>query len=177
MFENVIRTSLEPCYSDFWLSSDMENLAFIFEYCEKYVKEDFGKKICARKFINAFMRSVCRFQMELGHPRLITQAGQDTVDMFILNDCKGNLEPFLLEKNEEKEYFEPYSLYWCGEMYAYLHWYYKLKSYYLIDELFPLDTMLALYKTGHEISRENFIEKVDNKVKTWIKENPEKAKN
>lgn len=163
MFENVIRTSDDDCYHDLLLPNDMENMGFIFEYCYDYVKEDFEVEIDKLKFLNSFMLSVCRFQMELGHPRLITQAGRDTIYMFVTNDCKGDVSSFLKTKDTNNDFFE-YQLYWVGETYAYLHWYYKMPSYEILKRL-PLEDMLRLYFVGHEISRENFIEKTASRFK------------
>ena len=33
------------CYDDWWLAKDMENMGYLFEYCDKYCKEIYGVNI------------------------------------------------------------------------------------------------------------------------------------
>ena len=61
------------CYDEFWLSKDMENMGYFFEYCDIYCKEileDDKIVLDKEKFIEAFMKSDCRALMEVGHMQL-----------------------------------------------------------------------------------------------------------
>lgn len=75
------------CYDEWWLRKDMENMGYIFEYCDKYCKDLFNVKIDKKKFLNAFMVSRFRYTMETGHERMLSQAGRDSVKMFVNVDC------------------------------------------------------------------------------------------
>ena len=79
-------------YDSWWLRKDMENMGYIFEYCDKYCKQLFHVDIDKKKFLNAFMVSKFRLEMETGHERLLSQSAQDSVKMFINVDCNGNIE-------------------------------------------------------------------------------------
>lgn len=81
-------------YDKWWLHQDMENMGYLFEYCDKYCKELFGISIDKHKFLNKFLSSNIRYEMDTGHPMLLSQAAKDTVDKFITVDCAGNTEEF-----------------------------------------------------------------------------------
>lgn len=59
------------CYGKWWLRKDMENMGYIFEYCDKYCKSLFGVDIDKLNFLNAFMVSNLRLEMETGHESYI----------------------------------------------------------------------------------------------------------
>ncbi len=148
------------CYDEFWLSKDMENMGYFFEYCDIYCKEILeGDKIVLdkEKFIEAFMKSDCRALMEAGHPTLLSQAAYDTVRDFIQVDNNYDIEMFRL-KGRQPEY-KHMQLYWAGWMYAYIHFMSKERSRTIIEKL-PLKEMLIDYKLGHEMSKETYYEKI-----------------
>lgn len=147
-------------YDEWWLSRDMDNMAYIFEYSEKYCKKIYGVDIDQEKFINEFMRSNIRYEMETGHPMLLSESAQDSVEKFINVDNLGNIDKF--KRRGKKQYYNDHQLYWIGWMYAYLHYEEDILSRDLI-ELLPLDVMLHDYYLGHEVSRENY----HNRIK-WV---------
>lgn len=50
-------------------------------------------------------------------------------------------------------------LYWISWIYAYIHFMSKERSRIIIDK-FPIKEMLIDYKVGHEVSKENYYEKI-----------------
>lgn len=146
------------CYDKFFLRKDMENMGYLFEYCNKYCKELFNVDIDELKFLNAFMKSKCRYTMETGHERLLSQAAVDTVEMFIKVDCDGDAKQFERTSNSQYD-FCYHQLYWVGMMYAYMHYRADMLSKDLI-KLFPLDLMLEHYYLGHEMSREAYFDHI-----------------
>ncbi len=148
------------CYDEFWLSKDMENMGYFFEYCDEYCKEilkDYTFVLDKEKFIESFMKSDCRALMEVGHPTLLSQAAYDTVKNFIQVDNNNDIKTFQL-KGEQPEY-EHMQLYWVGWMYAYIHYRSKERSKSIIEKL-PLKEMLIDYKIGHEMSKETYYRKI-----------------
>ena len=130
-----------------WLRKDMENIGYIFEYC----LELYNVKIDRIKFVNKFMSSKFRREMETGHPRMLSQAAYDSVKMFIDVDCDGDYEQFRIDKKEPKSAYR--QLYWVGWMYAYLHFRNHIYSNLLVRVL-PVEFMLNEYWVGHEMSKE-----------------------
>ena len=139
------------------------NQGSFFEYCDKYCKEileDNTFVLDKERFIEAFMKSDCRALMELGHPTLLSQAAYDTVKNFIQVDNNNDFEAFRL-KGGQSEY-KHMQLYWTGWMYAYIHFMSKVCSKTIIEKL-PLKEMLIDYKTGHEMSKETYYKKIEEK--------------
>lgn len=150
------------CYDEFWLSKDMENMGYFFEYCDGYCKEildDNDFTLDKEKFIEAFMKSDCRALMEIGHPTLLSQAAYDTVKKFIEIDNKNDIEEFRL-KGKPTDY-KPMQLYWAGWMYAYIHFMSRERSKTIIEKL-PLKEILLDYKTSHEMSKEAYYRKTEH---------------
>ena len=143
------------CYDEWWLPRDMENMGYIFEYCDKYCKELFNVEIDKYKFLDTFMRSEIRKQMESGHPMLLSQSGRDTVRKFVLVDLDENLDIY---KGESKNIIEN-QWYWVGWIYAYIHYKSKLSSKKIVNRL-PLKKMLKMYYLGHEQSKETFYDRL-----------------
>ena len=142
------------CYDEYWLSKDMENMGYIFEYCDEYCKEileDKGFILDKEKFIESFMKSDCRALMEIGHPTLLSQAAYDTVKNFIEIDNDNDIETFRLR--EKTANYKHMQLYWAGWMYAYIHFRSRVRSKIIIEKL-PLREILIDYKAGHEMSKE-----------------------
>ena len=81
-------------YDKFWLYKDMENMGYIFEYCDNYCKKLFDKDVNKVDFIKAFMNSKCRYEMETGHPTLLSHSAYDTVEDFVEVDLDGKLDKF-----------------------------------------------------------------------------------
>ena len=143
------------CYDDWWLPRDLENMGYIFEYCDKYCKELFDVEIDKYKFLDTFMRSELRKQMESGHPMLLSQSGRDTVRKFVLVDLDGNLDIY---KGKSQNIIEN-QWYWVGWIYAYIHYKSKLSSKKIVNKL-PLKKMLKMYYLGHEQSKETFYDRL-----------------
>lgn len=147
------------CYDEFWLSKDMENMGYFFEYCDEYCKEileDKGFILDKEKFIESFMKSDCRALMEIGHPTLLSQAAYDTVKNFIEIDNDNDIETFRLR--EKTANYKHMQLYWAGWMYAYIHFRSRVRSKIIIEKL-PLREILIDYKAGHEMSKETYYRK------------------
>ena len=143
------------CYDEWWLPRDMENMGYIFEYCDKYCKELFDVEIDKYKFLDTFMRSEIRKQMESGHPMLLSQSGRDTVRKFVLVDLDGNLDIY---KGKSQNIIEN-QWYWVGWIYAYIHYKSKLSSKKIVNRL-TLKKILKMYYLGHEQSKETFYERL-----------------
>ena len=43
------------CYDEWWLPRDMENMSYIFEYCDSYCKQLYGLEIDKNIFLNSFV--------------------------------------------------------------------------------------------------------------------------
>ena len=146
------RPATDNCYNEWWLRVDMENMAYLFEYCDKYCKQLFNIEIDKLKFLNAFMTSRFRYTMETGHERLLSQSAIDSVKMFGNVDCDGDLRPFKKDKNTSHNYVY-HQMYWVGWMYAYLHFKEDILSADLV-KILPIETMLEHYYLGHEMDKE-----------------------
>lgn len=83
------------CYDKWWLSKDMENMGYIFEYCEDYCHDLFNINISPESFIKEFMNSVCRREMETGHLKLLSQSALDTVEDFVTLELKQDYSKFI----------------------------------------------------------------------------------
>lgn len=151
-------------YDKWWLHQDMENMGYLFEYCDKYCKELFNIDIDKHKFLNKFMNSNIRYEMETGHPMLLSQAAKDTVEKFITVDCDNNTSIFRGYTNKDDYWFNQF--YWVGWMYAYLHYEEDILSRDLV-KILPLDTMLQQYHLGHEVSLENYHDRVKYLFEEW----------
>ena len=154
------------CYDECWLRKDMENMGYLFEYCDKYFRDTYNIEVDKKKFINTFMRSRFRVEMERGHERMLSQSALDSLKMFISVDCQGNAEQFKQQPSSssnptevDEQSYAYHQFYWVGWMYAYLHFREKISSKRLI-KLLPLDLMLEHYHLGHEMSKEVYYEHI-----------------
>lgn len=151
------------CYDKFWLYRDMDNMAYIFEYCEVYCNEIYGvKHIDKIKFLDAFMRSRFRKEMEQGQPRFLSQAAYDSIKMWVDVDYNKDLTPFIVQ---EEQMFREKQLYWIGWIYAFIHYKSKLSSKTIVNKL-PIEDMLNRYYLGHEMSKETFYNHIKDGLKT-----------
>ncbi len=158
----VMAQNLEEfiCYDEFWLGKDMENMGYLFEYCEEYCREileDGQFHLDKEMFIESFMKSDCRALMEIGHPTLLSQAAYDTARDFIEVDNNKEMTGFRLT-GKPRDYARN-QLYWVGWMYAYIHFESKKRSKEIIEKL-PLHEILTDYKIGHEMSKEAYYSKI-----------------
>ena len=143
-------------YDKWWLPKDMENMGFLFEYCDKYCLELYNIKINKIKLLTAFMKSRFRRQMELGHPRLLSQSAKDSLRQWIEVDYDSNLSEFVEYESEEPNCeYEYNQFYWVGWIYAYLHYRTGLSSKTIVSRL-PIEEMLNHYHLGHEMSKEAY---------------------
>lgn len=146
-------------YDKFWLDSDMSNMGHMFEYCDQFALRNYGvRNFDKLKFINDFMNSPIRKKMELGHPRLISQAAEDTFILYIDVDLKRNISRYNLGEQKPQR-FRQDELYWVGWFYAYAHYRADMKSCDLIKKL-PLNFMLRQYHLGHEMGVDVFYDKI-----------------
>lgn len=146
-------------YDKFWLERDMENMGHMFEYCSKYSREQYNiSNFNKTKFINDFMRSPIRREMEMGQPRLVSQAAYDTFILYIDVDLNGDIERYNLGHRKPQN-FRHNELYWVGWVYAYVHYEADMRSKDVIERL-PLDFMLQQYHLGHEMDLSVFYDKI-----------------
>lgn len=157
-------------YYDYWLSKDMENMGYLFEYCDTFCHQYLEKQgettlLCKYvdrdKFLNTFMCSKMRLEMEDNHPKLLSQAAIDSFFLYIEVDCKGDIEQFLTDT-------EPASLpknmyYWVGWAYSYIHHQADIHFKDLVS-LLPLNYMLENYHVGHEMDISIFYDKVKERL-------------
>lgn len=152
----------DVCYDEFWLPSDLENMGYIFEYCDYFCKKLFDTNIDKIKFLTDFMKSKCRHEMEIGHPQLLSQAAEDTVEDYVKVDLNTvNLKKYASNKNYD-DYAEN-QFYWVGMMYAYIHYMTKKPSKWIVEKM-PIESMLEEYYTGHQMSEDAYF----NKIKDYI---------
>lgn len=150
------------CYDEWWLPKDMENMGFIFEYCDLYCRDAYGAEIEKISFLEAFMKSKLREEMETGHPQLLSESARDTVEKFIEVDCDSDIDRFLTDTDVNKEYAHD-QFYWIGWMYAYLHFRSKLPSSGIVRILSVKD-MLQQYYLGHEMDKETYYRSIHDRL-------------
>lgn len=149
----------DECYDEWWLSKDMENMGYIFEYCVKYCIELYNVYIDKKRFLNDFMCSNIRREMETGHPRLLSQSAFDTIKAFVKYEKRNRIEQYKSGDFNEYEEYGFNQFYWVGWMYAYIHFCTKLSSRNIIARI-SLDEMLDLYYLGHEMDKTVFFEHI-----------------
>lgn len=149
------------CYENYWLDKDMENMGYLFEYCEKYCRQlyDNNIKLDKIKFLTNFMKSDIRKLMDIGWPNLISQAAIDSCRKFIEVDNQGSLEEYRLLPDKKQVKYKHSQLYWVGWIYAYIHFTSKKLSKDIVEKL-PIKEMLIDYKCGHEMSKEVYYDKI-----------------
>lgn len=140
------------CYDRFWLSTDMINMGNIFGYCHEDCMEFYGIMIDKAKFLEAFMRSNIRKEMENGQETLLTYASRIVVKKFIEVDNNGNYKQF---KGKYNDKFTNRDWYWVGETYAYIHYMTEKTSRKMV-ELLPIDEMIKMYEIGKNKEKEEF---------------------
>lgn len=146
-------------YDEYWLRWDMQNMGCLFEFSTKYCLAKYKyADFDVLKFMNKFMRSRFRREMETGHPKLLSQAALDSFVDFIEVDMNGNIGEFI-PKQPLKYNFADRQLYWVGWAYAYIHYTADIYSSELVEKL-PVDFMLEQYHLGHEMDIAVFYDKV-----------------
>lgn len=153
---------MNECYDEWWLPKDMERMGYMFEYCDTECLNRYNTKIDKIKLMTAFMNSDFRELMEQGHPKFLSQASTDSLKQWIQTDYNNDIEEFVTKKDLE---FEHNQMYWVGWIYAYIHFASKLPSKELVKAL-PIETMIEQYYTGHEVSKENYYDKIKDIITT-----------
>ena len=146
------------CYDDWWLAKDMENMGYLFEYCDKYCKEIYGVNIDKIKLLTVFMCSDFRKEMEVGHPKFLSQAAKDSLVQWLRVDYNNNLSLFV-NRNKKKVDYADKQFYWIGWIYGYIHFMTKLPSEEIVKKL-PITEMLQHYYLGHEVSKQTYYSKI-----------------
>ena len=145
------------CYDRFWLHKDMEDMGYMFEYCDQYSKEIYGtSNIDKVAIMKEFMASRFRKEMEQGQPKFLSQASYDSFQQWTAVDYNGDITRFCTNK---KQKFKEKQMYWVGWMYAYIH-YKSKKSSKHIEKAIPIEDMLEHYKLGHEINQDTFYKNI-----------------
>lgn len=145
-------------YDKWWLRWDMESLGCMFEFCDRFAYRIYGVQgLDKLKVLNDFMVSNCRYEMETGYPKLLSQSAQDTFEDFINVDKNGKINQYL---DSGVHYnFRERQLYWVGLAYAYIHYEADMLSRDIIQRP-PIDYMLQQYYTGHEMDISVFYSKI-----------------
>lgn len=147
-------------YDLFWLEHDMENMAYLFEFCDKYFEELYGVEIDRMKFVVDFMKSEMREYMETGNPRMLSQSAKDSIRMYVRTYMKGDIEQYKREEDSDDLYLESYQMYWVGQMYALIHYEEDILSYDLM-EILPLHEMLHNYICGHQMDEYAYLKRLE----------------
>ena len=149
------------CYDEWWLRKDMENMGFLFEYCDKYCRELYGVDIDKKVLLTAFMNSRFRKEMEEGHPKFLSQAAKDSLRQWINVDYEGDLSGFRYTGDEES--YNYHQFYWIGWIYAYIHFRSKHSSRDIIAAI-PIDEMLEQYYLCHEMDRRVYYNRIEGRL-------------
>ena len=148
-------------YDDFWLPKDARNIGFLFEYCDKVMKDLYGIEIDVEKFLLAFSNSGVRKKMEIGNPRLLSQSYVDTIECFVTVDCNGDFNQFIANDETENLNFQSLARIWIGKMYTKIGYHFDISLAETMD-LVPLWEMSDHFGLGHEISDEAYLDSVRN---------------
>lgn len=140
------------CADRCYFRDDMRRMGFMFERCSQFAREAFGIEINEIDFLNKFMRSEIRWDMDQGFPKLFGQSSYDTFCLYVEYELYGDYSP--LVGKSEFEYFAEYELWWMGQMYVYAHFETGLPMRVLVEN-FPLDDMRRFYPAGHQLSFRN----------------------
>lgn len=146
-------------YNSFWLRSDMENMGYMFEYCDEYCMRLYKANIDKEKLLNKFMKSDIRKEMEFGNPKLLSQAAIDSLELFVNVDC-GGIEEF---RTDKKVRYRENQMYWIGWAYAYIHHKECIPFSELVD-IITIEEMKDLYRVGHEMDIDVFREKIRGRL-------------
>ena len=150
-------------YDKFWLSKDMENMGYMFEYSDMFAKELYNanaNQFDKLKFADIFMRSRMRREMDTGHPWFLSEAAIDSFEKYISVDFNANVSEFY---NVKPHVFRKNYLYWVGWAYAYIHYEADMYSSDIIERL-PLSYMIEQYYTGHEMDISVFYDKIKRRL-------------
>jgi len=151
------------CYDKWWLPKDMNNMGYIFEYCDEYCIKLFNTPINKEKLLNAFMKSEFRKEMEQGHPKFLSQASIDSIKQWIKEDYNNDIHEFIVDNNEKMLGYIKNQMFWVGWIYAYIHFMAKMPSERIIDIL-PIEYMTDQYYTGHEINKSVYFNSIKDKL-------------
>ena len=148
----------DTCYKGkLYLPDDKRRMSNMLEFCDRYAMRNYNAVITKSVFVEKFMTSYIRSQMDIGHPKLMGQAAEDTFQIFIDYELKGDIES--LYTYDDKDEYAQLELYWIGQMYAYIHCMTRLSSREIYQKL-PLQEMRHFYVTGHEMGITAAFEKI-----------------
>lgn len=141
---------------DLYLDDDMESMGYLFEFCDEYAKKRYKKRINKEKFVDVFMKAPIRRAMDEWHPKLMSQAAEDTFVNFVDVDLDGDISPIA---GKETARYHDYEMFWIGQMYAFAK--NKRRTVHMIDiyKQFPLDEMRRIYVCGHQLEFEKAYER------------------
>lgn len=148
-------------YDEFWLPRDARNMGFLFEYCDKVMKDLYHIDIDVERFLTAFVKSNVRRKMELGNPRLLSQSYIDTIECFITIDCGGKFEQFKATSFTKTFTFEPLQRMWMGRIFTKIAYHHNLSSAEVIDVL-SFSGFYEHYHIGHEINEAAYLDSVQH---------------
>lgn len=144
------RLGIDRKTKDLYAKDDLRVMGHLFEFSDRYAMREFSQVISRVKFIDVFMNSFIRTQMDIYHPRPMGQAAVDTFKDFVEWDLKGNFESILLDK-DEADGFNEMGFFWIGQMYAYIRYKTDIPCSEIYKKL-DLDTMCNIYIWGHQMS-------------------------
>lgn len=144
-------------FSTLYMKDDMRAMGHLFEKSNIYAKEEFGVEIDRGLFAERFLNSETRELMEDGHPRLESQASQDTFDWYVEEE-KLDMQTFVTGKEDD---FHDLEMFWIGQMYSYLLFKTQLSSKE-IYKIISFEDMRHYYICGHEMSYQGIYEKLQD---------------
>lgn len=148
-------------YNSYQLDSlqyDVLSMSYLFEYCLEYFKIYYGIRADRNKFVDSFLRSSCRAEMELGHPKLINQSSLETFRDYIDVDLDGKFFNFKAEKYKRNLNVKD-MYYWIGGLYALMHYLFDVKTKDLLL-VYTLETAKRDYYMGHEVGYGGYISRI-----------------
>lgn len=149
------------CYDEWWLPKDMEDMGYIFEYCDRYCLDMYQTEIDKVIFLTAFMHSGFRKEMEIGHPKFLSQAAKDSIRQWIQVDYNNDLSEFMIKNDAGTNNYIINQMYWIGWIYAYIHYMSKLPSKEIVNIL-PINYMIEQYYTGHEMNKSTYYNHIEH---------------
>jgi hypothetical protein len=147
------------CYTDTWLWLDMDNMGYLFEYCDDMFHKAFNVWIDRTKFIKKFLVSDCRKAIDVGNGALVAGPALDIVYKYARVDLGLDFTDILENPDGLEFAYNDFQLFWVGQAYVYLH--FRLDMYTEdVVKVIPFEEMLEFYWTGHQLGWAGFYDRV-----------------
>jgi hypothetical protein len=122
-----------------------------------YLAQNELPKVDVRWFIEKYMRSKIREQLDIANPKMAAKPAPELIHAFINRECDGTYD-------RGEGMFE-FTAQWIGEIYSLYQWKYGVPSAELID-LLPLSDMERMYIPGHEMGWNAAVDKIHSVLTT-----------